>query len=99
MTDFLTQRLRAQYPVGPTLANGQPEFGFRDMSGPIETVFPTKLQIEAAAEIERLQGALLAIKGRINGVFDDPNLVLYGALNVDSQEDVLSIATEALKDA
>lgn len=44
----LTDRLRGKYANGPTIANGEPEFGWRE--------FPTPpIQHDAAAEIERLQ--------------------------------------------
>lgn len=63
--DDITHRLRCKYPLGPIQANGEPEFGWRDFSGPIETILPTSLMLEAAdhidaqaAEIERLRSAL-----------------------------------------
>lgn len=44
----LILRLRGRYATGPTLENGEPEFGWRE--------FPTPpIQHEAAAEIERLR--------------------------------------------
>lgn len=44
----LTDRLRGRYASGPTMANGEPEFGWRE--------FPTPpVQHEAAAEIDRLE--------------------------------------------
>lgn len=44
----LTDRLRGRYANGPTLENGEPEFGWRQ--------FPSSpIQIEAANEIERLR--------------------------------------------
>lgn len=94
--DHLPQRLRCKYPSGPILANGEPEFGWRDMSGPTETFLPTPIMVEAAVEIERLRAALNAIKARINGVFDDPDLTAFGLLSVDHDDDVLAIvaATE-----
>lgn len=47
----LTDRLRGKYACGPVMANGEPEFGWRE--------FPTPpVQHEAAAEIERLRAAL-----------------------------------------
>lgn len=48
----LTKRLRGQYAMGPTLANGEPEFGWRSFGDPVP------IQIEAAEEIERLQSQL-----------------------------------------
>lgn len=44
----LTDRLRGRYASGPTMANGEPEFGWREFQTP-------PVQHEAAAEIERLQ--------------------------------------------
>lgn len=45
ISDRLTDRLRGKYAVGPTLPNGEPEFGWQQVP----------IQIEAAAEIERLR--------------------------------------------
>lgn len=47
VSDRLLDRLRGKYAIGPMLPNGEPEFGWRE--------FPTTpIQLEAAAEIERL---------------------------------------------
>lgn len=47
----LTDRLRGKYAVGPTGADGEPEFGWRQ--------FPTPpIQHEAADEIDRLRAAV-----------------------------------------
>lgn len=48
----LTKRLRGIYASGPTLANGEPEFGWRKMAE------PPPIQVEAAEEIDRLRSAL-----------------------------------------
>lgn len=56
MSDIV-DRLRCRYACGPMI-DGKPEFGWRDMSGPITTTLPTGLMIEAAIEIERLRDAL-----------------------------------------
>lgn len=40
--------------------------------------------------------ALRAIVARIQGVFDDPDLVAFGALSTDIAADVLAIATAGL---
>lgn len=53
----LTDRLRGRYACGPTLPNGDPEFGWREFTTP-------PVQHEAADEIERLRGALEIIAGR-----------------------------------
>lgn len=55
MTD-LTNRLRCKYPNGP-LINGEPEFGYRDFSGPAPEgmVLPSPIMIEAADRIEELE--------------------------------------------
>lgn len=63
----ITHRLRCKYPMGPIQANGEPEFGWRDFSGPAceGMVLPSPLMIEAAdyidaqaAEIERLRESI-----------------------------------------
>lgn len=41
--------------MGPIMENGEPEFGYRDMSGPLEVHLPTELMREASAEIELLE--------------------------------------------
>jgi hypothetical protein len=48
VSDNLTDRLRGRYAVGPTLPNGEPEFGWQQHPAP-------PIQHEAAAEIERQQ--------------------------------------------
>lgn len=50
MQGTLLDRLRGRYPIGPEV-DGQPEFGFRQFD-------PVPIQLEAANEIERLQGLL-----------------------------------------
>jgi len=47
----------------------------------------------------RLADALRAIIARINGIYDAPELKAIGPLSVDSDEDVLRIAEDALTDA
>lgn len=47
VSDSLVDRLRGRYAQGPTMPNGEPEFGWRQ--------FPTPpIQVAAADEIERL---------------------------------------------
>jgi hypothetical protein len=51
ISNSLVDRLRGKYANGPTLPNGEPEFGWRQ--------FPaTPIQEAAADEIERLRKAL-----------------------------------------
>jgi hypothetical protein len=40
--------------------------------------------------------ALEAIKARIDGEYDHPALVAFGALRVNTEEDILEIATQAI---
>lgn len=67
MSENITDRLRCRYALGPIMPNGEPEFGWRDFSGPAidGMTLPTPLMLEAAeaiaardAEIERLREAL-----------------------------------------
>lgn len=51
ISDNLVDRLRGRYACGPTMPNGEPEFGWRQM----ET---SPICHEAAAEIERLRTEL-----------------------------------------
>ncbi|MGO3714167.1 hypothetical protein [Alcaligenes aquatilis] len=50
----ITHRLRCRYPLGPIQANGEPEFGWRDFSGPAleGMVLPTAIMLEAANRID-----------------------------------------------
>lgn len=51
----LKYRLRCRYPIGP-MKDGEPEFGWRDFSGPAPEgmKLPSSIMLEAANEIERL---------------------------------------------
>lgn len=61
--DDLTHRLRCKYPLGPIQANGEPEFGWRDFSGPAEgVVLPTAIMLEAANRIDQHQRTLANIE-------------------------------------
>jgi len=51
ITSRLTDRLRGKYASGPTMPNGEPEFGWRQFETP-------PIQHEAAKHIERLWIAL-----------------------------------------
>lgn len=56
----LTDRLRGRYANGPTMPNGEPEFGWRE--------FPTPpVQHEAADHIDRLQAALSGMLDMFGG--------------------------------
>ena len=48
----LTDRLRGRYACGPTMASGEPEFGWREFETP-------PVQHEAADEIDRLREMLV----------------------------------------
>ncbi|KVX06410.1 hypothetical protein ASL22_13165 [Alcaligenes faecalis] len=59
----LTHRLRCKYPIGPIQANGEPELGWRDFSGPAEgVVLPTAIMLEAANRIDHQQRTLANIE-------------------------------------
>ena len=51
VSNRLTDRLRGKYARGPTMPNGEPEFGWATHEVP-------PIQIEAAAHIEALEAAL-----------------------------------------
>lgn len=51
ISNSLTDRLRGKYANGPTMPNGEPEFGWREFPVP-------PIQKEAAGEIERLSADL-----------------------------------------
>lgn len=67
--NHLAHRLRCRYPIGPVV-DGEPEFGWREFSGPapVGMVLPSPLMLEAAAEIDSLRAALVGLVGT-----DDPN--------------------------
>jgi hypothetical protein len=56
VSDRLVDRLRGRYACGPTLPNGEPEFGWRQYDA-------LPIQIEAAAEIERLTDEVALCRG------------------------------------
>ena len=56
VSNRLVDRLRGRYAVGPTLPNGEPEFGWRQHDG-----LPP-IQKEAADEIERLTKQLVTAR-------------------------------------
>lgn len=61
--DDLTHRLRCKYPMGPIQTDGEPEFGWRDFSGPAEgVVLPTALMLEAANRIDQNQRTLANVE-------------------------------------
>ena len=57
--DDLVHRLRCRYPSGP-IVDGEPEFGWRDFSGPAPegAMLPSPIMIEAAKRIDDLEGML-----------------------------------------
>lgn len=59
VADDLVHRLRGKYAMGPMI-DGEPEFGWRDCSGPapIGMHLPSPIMLEAAAAIERLAAQL-----------------------------------------
>ena len=87
ISNRLTDRLRGRYANGPTMPNGEPEFGWNE--------FPTPpIQQEAADEIDRLQGLLA---GRERVVFTEesgPSNYLKLVASGDVDETML----EALED-
>jgi len=70
MRGDIVKRLRGQYPVGPMLSNGEPEFGYREYVGIL--VDPLKIyngwhpalpiMEEAAVEIETLRADLSSVQ-------------------------------------
>lgn len=65
VSNRLVDRLRGRYANGPTMPNGEPEFGWREFQTP-------PIQHEAAAEIERLCGALQDIERKYQKVMGPP---------------------------
>lgn len=52
----LVRRLRGEYACGPTMPNGEPEFGWRTFGEPIP------IQLEAATELSRLRERLRVLE-------------------------------------
>lgn len=61
----LVRRLRGQYACGPTLASGEPEFGWRQFETP-------PIQHEAADEIDHLRSALTKVADLVDSEADEP---------------------------
>jgi hypothetical protein len=57
VSDRLTDRLRGRYAVGPTLPDGEPEFGWNQFETP-------PIQHEAADEIDRLRKENYALRAQ-----------------------------------
>lgn len=74
-TDPVTvvDRLRMRYPIGP-IVNGEPEFGWRNMGGPVPegVVLPTPLMLEAAAVIEALRNHIFNGQDIVRTMFSQP---------------------------
>ena len=51
------------------------------------------------AQVAELAGALGAIRARIAGVYDDPDLLAFGPLGIDTEADCAIIARDALAKA
>ncbi|MEJ7805013.1 MAG: hypothetical protein WKG03_03705 [Telluria sp.] len=61
MTTDLVGRLRGTYSVGPIQANGEPEFGHRNLFEGTG-ITPPAIDLEAADRIEQLEAELAAAK-------------------------------------
>ena len=81
MSDDIVNRLRCRYASGPII-NGEPEFGYRDTSGPMEVILPTPIMKEAADEIERLRAEVAGLQIKAD-LFD--LAVRKGLLSVHSE--------------
>lgn len=51
------------------------------------------------ASAPELLSALKAIKARINGVWDDPDLMAFGPLSANGDDDILELTTAAIAKA
>lgn len=73
-----------------------------DIEGCVEVIEAPPINVgtpsPAANALDPLQ-ALRAIVARLQGLFDDPNLVAIGPLSVSAQEDALHIATKTIEAA
>lgn len=85
----LTKRLRGIYARGPTLANGEPEFGWRKMAE------PPSIQVEAAERIETLEGVLRALADAA----DDVGVHFFDTDDMPGFVEILQSATKAARAA
>lgn len=96
MSDIVN-RLRCRYPCGPFI-NGEPEFGWRDMSGPITTTLPTALMIEAATTIESLRDDFAAERKALLSLFDEKDKLIADLSDrVAAQAELLAKRAEGAK--
>lgn len=63
----IASRLRCKYPVGPIGDNGEPEFGWRDFSGPAPKgmVLPTQIMLDAADTIDAQTAEIAGLKSQV----------------------------------
>jgi len=64
----LINNLRCRYATGPYVENGEPEFGYRDMSCKMEVELPTPIMLKAADAFEYLQDRLRAAEAELSAV-------------------------------
>jgi hypothetical protein len=81
VSDDLKDRLRGRYAVGPTLINGEPEFGWRQHEVP-------PIQIEAANRIEALEAELRLTKAPLKIARAERLTPRPDLLDVDDDEKV-----------
>lgn len=70
ISDRLVDRLRGRYATGPTMPNGEPEFGWREFPVP-------PIQQQAAEVIERLANTLEKCAGALAATADEKDIVRF----------------------
>lgn len=97
ISNWLTDRLRGRYATGPTLPNGEPEFGWREFPAP-------PIQLEAANEIDRLRRGLSVALNMLepneppdSRAVSDEFVALYALSIGDSSDKVMAVIDAALQ--
>lgn len=76
----LSNRLRGRYAVGPIMANGEPEFGYRVFETmPDGKPFPM-IHGEAADAVDALLDEVERLRGLVTEISEHPRLVLGSTL-------------------
>lgn len=80
MSEKITDRLRCRYALGPIMPNGEPEFGWRDFSGPAleGMVLPTPIMLEAAKAIDAKDAEIVRLRKAIVDLISADNHQDYG---------------------
>jgi len=99
----LSQRLCCKYAIGPII-NGKPEFGWRDMSGPMPpgVMLPTLIDIEAATVLRSLSTKLKDLEEKaeaLEWILEEHGDFLTGVLEELNPPDMPAYLKKRLENA